>query len=82
MGRYLKALLLSALLAAITPSHANSEPGLVEYQITIEARDKMLKLIEQISDSKHWGNIGGQKHWGTDHGFRSPKEVDHIALAG
>lgn len=50
MRRHPKALLLSALLVA-TLSHANSEPGLVEYQAAIEARDKMLKLIEQISDS-------------------------------
>ena len=51
MDRYLKALVLSALLAAAAPSHANNEPGLTEYQAAIEARDKVARLMEQMSDS-------------------------------
>ncbi|MDX1722654.1 MAG: hypothetical protein R3355_06005 [Pseudomonas sp.] len=51
MSRYPKALLFSALLAAVAPSNANSEPGLAEYQAAIEARDNIASLIEQISDN-------------------------------
>ncbi len=51
MDRYLKALILSALLAATAPSHANNESGLVEYQAAIEARDKVASILEQMNDS-------------------------------
>lgn len=51
MDRCLHVLFLSVLLAAAAPSHATNEPGLAEYQAAVEARDKIVSLLEQMSDS-------------------------------